>query len=365
MSRIPFVLGRFPDPKMARLAIEQRLNRHFSHLQEKRAAHIVAEVTVAGDNDDEEHDHRKSFPWAVRQRITRRAERLNACDLKRSVLANLRPEDRKRLEPLKAGLEVVAIPSAHRADEIAAALHEMYPWMDQATRAVWQDMRQSVERGDPGVRISPLLLDGPAGIGKSHFARDLAKRIAVPSMVVEASNENAGFGLVGSQKAWGNSSPGRLMNFIITEGVMNPVITVDEVEKAGVVRSNKGQTFALAEALLPLLEPLSAGRWTCPYFEVPFDMGWVGWVMTTNDYRLLPDPLLSRCPPISIPAPTVEQLKAFARRQGAERNLGAISIEAICDALDRSDGRGKLPDLRTVIRMLETAQWLERRPPLH
>lgn len=115
MSRIPFVLGRFPDPMMARLAIEHRLNRHYYRLQEKRAAHTGADVTIAGD-DDVEHAHRKSIPWADRQRITRRAERLNACDLKRSVLGNLRSEDRKRLEPLKAGLEVVAIPSAHRAE---------------------------------------------------------------------------------------------------------------------------------------------------------------------------------------------------------------------------------------------------------
>lgn len=75
MSPIPFVLGRVTDPMMARLAIENRLNRHFYRLQEKRAAHTGADVTIAGD-DDVEHAHRKSIPWADRQRITRLAERL-------------------------------------------------------------------------------------------------------------------------------------------------------------------------------------------------------------------------------------------------------------------------------------------------
>jgi hypothetical protein len=61
---------------MARLAIENRLNRHFYRLQEKRAAHTGADVTIAKDDDDVEHAHRKSIPWADRQRITRLAERL-------------------------------------------------------------------------------------------------------------------------------------------------------------------------------------------------------------------------------------------------------------------------------------------------
>ena len=166
-----------------------------------------------------------------------------------------------------------------------------------ATEVIWHGLRRSVEHGDPGVRVSPLLLDGPAGIGKSHLARKLAALVGVPSIVVEATNENASFGIVGSQRSWGNSAPGRLINFILSEGVANPIVIIDELEKAGDVRASKGQSFSLTEALLPMLEPLSAARWTCPYFEVPFDMRWVGWVMTTNNFRLLPDPLLSRCPP--------------------------------------------------------------------
>lgn len=75
---------------------------------------------------------------------------------------------------------------------------------------------------------------------------------------------------------------------------------VDEVEKAGQACSTKGHAFGLAEALLPLLEPLTARRWSCPYYQVKFDMSWVIWVMTSNDCRLLPEPLLSRCPPIRL-----------------------------------------------------------------
>lgn len=363
MRRIPFILGRLPDPKFTRSSIEQRLKQHFQRLKAQKIIDTRLESAVDVDEIDDDKES-KHIPWNARNKITRRAERIHACTLKKSVFAQLKPEDRKRLEGVAEGIAIVGIPSDHRADEIAAALHADFPWLGRATEVVWHGLRRSVEQGDPGVRISPLLLDGPAGIGKSHLARKLSKLLGVPSMVVEATNENASFGVVGSQRSWGNSAPGRLINFILTEGVANPIIVLDELEKAGDVRASKGQSFSLTEALLPMLEPLSAARWTCPYFEVPFDMRWVGWVMTTNNFRLLPDPLLSRCPPIRLSAPTIDQLKAFARRQGANRNLGELSVEAICEALDRAGARGYLPDLRAVIRMLDRAEWLERRPRL-
>jgi hypothetical protein len=363
MARIPFILGHLPNPKFTRSGIEQRLKQHFRRLKAQKAMRDLLEGAVEDDEIDDDKAA-KDIPWSARGKITRRADRMHACVLKKSVFAQLKPEDRKRLEGVAEGIAIVPIPSDHRADEIAAALHADFPWLGAATEVIWHGLRRSVEHGDPGVRVAPLLLDGPAGIGKSHLARKLAKLLGVPSMVVEATNENASFGVVGSQKSWGNSAPGRLINFILSEGVANPIIIIDEFEKAGDVRSTRGQSFSLTEALLPMLEPLSAARWTCPYFEVPFDMRWVGWVMTTNNFRLLPDPLLSRCPPIRLSAPTIEQLKAFARRQGADRKLSEASIEAIIAVFDSGAASGRRPDLRTVIRMLDRAERLEKWPTL-
>lgn len=363
MARIPFILGRLPDPKFNKAGIEQRLKQHFLRLKAQKAIYDLAEEPVEDDEIEDDRNDRQ-IPWGEKFKITRRADRMHACALKRSVFGQLKPEDRERLEGVAAGIEVIRIPSDHRADEIAAGLHEYFPWLEPVTNVVWRGLRRSVEQGDPGVRLPPLLLDGSAGIGKSHFARKLAELLGVPFMVVEATSENASFGVVGSQKSWSNAAPGRLLNFILSERVANPIVVIDELEKAGDVRSDKGRSFSLTESLLPMLEPLSAAQWNCPYFEVPFDMRWVGWVMTTNNYHLLPDPLLSRCPPIRLSAPTIEHLKAFARRQGADRKLSEASIEAICEALDRAGARGYLPDLRAVIRMLDRAEWMERRPRL-
>lgn len=136
--------------------------------------------------------------------------------------------------------------------------------MASATETVWHTMRRSVREGWPGLRLPPMLLDGPPGIGKSHWARRLGQLLTVPTAVVEATSENASFGVVGSQRGWGSAYPGRVLETILQAGVANPILVVDEVEKARKATSNKGHTFGLAEALLPLLEPMTAKRWNCP-----------------------------------------------------------------------------------------------------
>lgn len=183
--------------------------------------------------------------------------------------------------------------------------------------------------------------------------------------MIEATGENASFGIVGSQRGWGGSHPGRLIETVLQSRIANPVMIVDEVEKAGTAVSMNGHAFGLAEALLPLLEPLTAQRWSCPYYQVKFDMSWVIWVLTSNDCRLLPEPLLSRCPPIRLRHLTLAELVAFVRREGTKRNLSATSIEAICEILSHPSLRQHQLSLRVAARMLQRAADLEQGPTLH
>ncbi|WP_183154060.1 hypothetical protein [Paracoccus siganidrum] len=102
--------------------------------------------------------------------------------------------------------------------------------------------------------------------------------------MIEATGENASFGVVGSQRGWGGSCPGRLIETVIQSCIANPVMVVDEIEKAGTPTSMKGLTFGLAEALLPLLEPMTARRWSCPY--VPCRTDETTAEMLASDYAI-------------------------------------------------------------------------------
>ncbi|WP_183154133.1 AAA family ATPase [Paracoccus siganidrum] len=270
MIRIPFADIRVPPPGRTQAEIQARLREHYRKIDAER--HDLDRPMSADGTIDEDRWldrlHAVDVPSEVRERIQRRA----ACLAKRyeaaSGLSHLKSDDRKRLEPLHDGVHLVGVASEHRADEIAAEIHAEMPWMSPATDLVWHAMRRSVREGWPGLRVPPILLDGPPGIGKSHWARLLGDAISAPTTVIEATGENASFGVVGSQRGWGGSCPGRLIETVIQSRIANPVMVVDEIEKAGTPTSMKGLTFGLAEALLPLLEPIVPRQRPWHRFEV-------------------------------------------------------------------------------------------------
>lgn len=371
---IPFIESRFFDPNETRRALEERFERHLRTLRARGlSADALTDYLLLEEGSDDpdittaEADALSVFHLSPqdRERIGRRAKCIIAGRQATNVLRHLKREDQVRLEVLRDGVRLIAIPSEHRADELAAALHADMPWMAPATEIVWQAMRRSVREGWTGLRLPPLLLDGPPGIGKSHWARRLGQLLSAPTTVIEATGENTSFGIVGCQRGWSTASPGRLLETVLHSLVGNPVMVVDEIEKAGTAVSSEGQSFGLAEGLLPLLEPLTAKRWNCPYFHVKFDMSWVIWILTANTSRHLPAPLLNRCPPIRLRDLTLAELDGFIRREGANRGLSDPAIDAIGQALaDPSVGHHR-PSLRVAARMLQRATDLEHTPPLH
>ncbi|MFT3691332.1 hypothetical protein [Paenirhodobacter sp.] len=93
-------------------------------------------------------------------------------------------------------------------------------------------------------------------------------------------------------------------------------------------------------------------------------MGWIIWVLISNNWRLLPDPKISRCPPIRLEVPAPEHLHGFAANEGARRGLMPEAVDAIRATLDRTATQDRLPTLRTALRMLDRAERMQRRPPL-
>lgn len=378
MPQIPFIEARFDLLDAGWREIEMRLTRHLVALRDKRAEPAEAhEDTDDLDLDEDELDEDGSDPRyfarltrslpseAEVRRIRERSRKLASRREAASGLKHLRTDERERLSVLRNEVTLVPIESEHRADELAADLHAAMPWMAPATEEVWQALRRSAKATEPGARIPPLLLDGPPGIGKTVWARRLGDLLGVPSAAIDASGENASFGVAGIQRGWSSSGPGRPVDTILRTLIGNPVMVVDEVEKAGRVMSDKGQSHGLAESLLPLLEPVTARRWSCPAFRVIFDMSWISWILLSNSTTPLPEPLLSRCRIIRLGAPSRDHLVQFAREEGRRRNLSDLSIETVEEVICRSVKEPGEISLRTVIRLLERAAFLEVRPILN
>ncbi|NSY38130.1 hypothetical protein [Leisingera sp. ANG59] len=140
-----------------------------------------------------------------RNRVNRRVKCILDGRKAASGLSHLKYDDLEKLETQRDGVRLIGIPNGHRADEIAVELHQEMPWMAPATEIIWRAMRRSLREGWPGLRMPPILLDGPPGIGKSHWARRLGQIISTPSAVIEATAENATISVVGNQRGWNGS----------------------------------------------------------------------------------------------------------------------------------------------------------------
>jgi ATP-dependent Lon protease len=163
------------------------------------------------------------------------------------------------------------------------------------------------------IELPPMLLLGGPGIGKTHFARKIAQLLGTGFGFVPMSSLTAGWVLSGASSQWKNAKPGKVFDTFLNGDYANPVIVVDEIDKA----SGDGQYDPLG-ALYELLEVETATRFIDEFVEVPIDASGALWLATANDTARIPDPLLSRLAVYEIDAPDSD---------GAKRIAGAIYRE--------------------------------------
>lgn len=155
--------------------------------------------------------------------------------------------------------------------------------------------------GQEPVQFTPILLLGEPGIGKTHFAKRLARALGTGYEFVPMSSLTAGWILSGASSQWNNAKPGKVAATLVGGDYANPLMLLDEVDKAG-----GDHRYDPLGALYGLLEPETARAFRDEFVEVDIDASHILWVSTANDEQPLPDPILNRMNVYDVPRPDAD-----------------------------------------------------------
>lgn len=187
--------------------------------------------------------------------------------------------------------------------------------------------------------MTPILLVGPAGIGKTAFSRQLATLCNVPPpLFINIAEEDNGSALIGSSTYWSNTQPGKLFSALawgienaddedLRHGceeancmaVANPLIVLDEIDKVVASHEKHGDPLG---SLYRLLETDTSKQVQDRCLtDIRMDASHVRYVATANSLDTLPAPLLSRMDVFHIVPPNAQQRASIAQ------NMVAAAVE--------------------------------------
>ena len=164
-----------------------------------------------------------------------------------------------------------------------------------------------------------ILLDGPAGVGKTSIAKAVARILRLPMAMLDMSTVRDCEDLTGSSRIYSNGRPGRIIQQLYSVKSANAVMVINELDKAG--GGNGGGNPA--DALLTLLD---GSGFTDTFMDVAIPTRGIFFVATCNELGDISRPIRDRFLRISIPGYSGEEKKEIFTRYILPKLTGRMGV---------------------------------------
>lgn len=169
-----------------------------------------------------------------------------------------------------------------------------------------------------------LLFDGPPGVGKTSFARAIAKALKRPFASIALGGLKDEAELRGHRRTYVGAMPGRILQALRNCGANNPVFLLDELDKV----SSDTYRGDPAGVLLEILDPEQNKHFVDSYLEAPFDLSKIFFIGTANDVAAIPRALRDRLEIHSLPSYSDAEKMEIAAKHLLPNSLAAHGIDA-------------------------------------
>ncbi|GMH75076.1 hypothetical protein TL16_g06642, partial [Triparma laevis f. inornata] len=146
-----------------------------------------------------------------------------------------------------------------------------------------------------------ILLTGPPGVGKTSLGNSIARALNKPFSRISLAGLSDSSTLKGHRRTYVGSMPGKIIDSIIDCEAMDGVIMLDEIDKLD-------KSYGGAEnVLLEILDSSQNKEFRDTYLDIGVDLSNIVFLLTSNDYSLIPSPLLDRLDVIHVSGYTLNE----------------------------------------------------------